>query len=360
MLRDAVVTVASDGRWRGVRPARADDGPAHEGLCVAGLVNAHTHLELSGLVGRVPGGEGFQAWASRSVRTRPDPTVPDGAARARELVDRWGTAVVHDVSNGGHTGPWLVAAGAQGVVHHEVLGRDPAQIARAGAVVAAGVVPVGRGVVRRPSPHALLSTDPELVADALAVGGPPGTLHVAETPDEERLLVAGEGPVADWLDRLGRRWRRGPPPGVDAVALLDRLGVLRRGLLLVHGIHLAPDALRRAARAGAVLTVCPRSNQHIEGRVADIARFVAAGGRVAVGTDSLASSPTLDVLDELPVLAEAVPEVPMETWLSAVTSEASAAWTGGAVGVLQLDIASPADLARGAPTRRWLARPGTV
>lgn len=236
-------------------------------------------------------------------------------------------------------------------------------------MIARGLRPVSRDVVVRPSPHALLSTRPSLVQAAVRAGGDvPASLHVGETADEERLLRSGDGPIADWLDALGRAWRDEAPPGVDAIALLDRLGVLGPSLLLVHGIHLAPDALRRAARARATLVSCPRSNLHIEGRLPDLRLFLAAGGRLALGTDSLASCPDLDVLAEIPVLAGAFPDVPVHTWLAAATHAGADAvaprsrWArvapGRRPGLLQLDVGSLDDLARGAPSRRWLVHPG--
>src|SRR5262249_10858079 len=48
-----------------------------------------------------------------------------------------------------------------------------------------------------------------------------------------------------------------------------------------------------------------RSNRHITGRLPPFREVRAAGLRVALGTDSLASSPSLDVLGEAQALARA-------------------------------------------------------
>lgn len=347
-----------------MRPSAPGDGPWIDGLVVPGLVNAHTHLELSPWWGRVSGGGGFSAWARRLMQTGPDPSLPDGAMRAQELVDRWGVALVHDISNGGGSAPWLRQARLAGVVHHEVLGRDPAQVAQARAVIGHGGRSAGGRVWVRPSPHALLSTRPAVVAEAIAACRQvPASLHVGETAHEERLLREGDGPLAAWLDALGRQWRDEPAPGVDAMSLLDRLGVLDRGLMLVHGIHLDRPSLRRAARAGATLVSCPRSNLHIEGSLPDLSTWLAAGGCLALGTDSLASCPDLDVLGEIPVLARAFPEVPVSRWLGAATWDGLGAvgrgvWPAGRwPGVLELDAGAPEDLACRVPERRWILPP---
>jgi cytosine/adenosine deaminase-related metal-dependent hydrolase len=65
--------------------------------------------------------------------------------------------------------------------------------------------------------------------------------------------------------------------------------------------------------------LCPRSNLHIGGRLPDVPALLESGVRLCLGTDSLASSPTLDVLDEVQVLREAFPAVGDERWLRMAT-----------------------------------------
>lgn len=363
LASDLTVELGEDGSVRGVRAGRAGDGPAVDGLVVPGLINAHTHLELSHAP-QVPGGEGFVAWAGRVLRVPPAPVDPAPAA-ARHLREL-GTACVHDVSGSGGTAPALRAAGLRGVVHHELLTLDARLLA--GRIATAHAYGPGAGpVVTRPSPHALLSTAGALV-QACVASGPrqvPATIHVAETADELALLLHGTGPAADLLDHLGRDWRWWRPPGRGPVEHLDDLGVLGPRLLLVHGVHLDRAALRRAAARRAPLCVCARSNLHIGGRLPDVRCWLEEGGRLALGTDSLASSPDLDVLGELPVLGEAFPEVAAEVWLAAVTHGAAGALradagrveVGARPGLLQLDVGEPADLLRRAPDRRWLVPP---
>ncbi|MCB9665895.1 MAG: amidohydrolase family protein [Alphaproteobacteria bacterium] len=363
LLRDLTVELDEAGTVTGLRPTRAGDGPAASGLVVPGLVNGHTHLELSHAP-QVPGGEGFVAWAGRVLRV-PAPPVDPAPAAARTLVDL-GTAWVHDVSGSGRTAPALRAAGLRGVVHHELLTLDRGLLPERLATARAYGPAVGP-VVTRPSPHALLSTAGALV-QACVASGPrqaPATIHVAETEDELAFLRAGVGPAAELLDRLGRDWRWWRPPGRGPVEHLDDLGVLGPRLLLVHGVHLDPAALRRAAARRAPLCVCARSNLHIGGRLPDVPRWLSEGGRLVLGTDSLASSPDLDVLGELPVLGRAFPRVPAERWLAAVTHEGAGALglpggrivVGARPGLLELDAGTPSDLLRGPVARRWRARP---
>ena len=96
--------------------------------------------------------------------------------------------------------------------------------------------------------------------------------------------------------------------------------------------------------------------------------MVRAGLKLALGTDSLASSPDLDVLGEVAELVDALPSVDPELWLRSVTSTGAdvlrlSGWgrlrPGTRPGLLLLEgIGAPRDLRR-APPRHWLVRPGS-
>lgn len=365
LAEDVVVERAADGTLTAVRPGTPGDGPILDGLLLPGLVNAHTHVEWSA-TGAVPGGQGFHAWAGRLLSQPPvDGTTREAAGRrACDALVAAGTAVVVDVSNGGDTAGWLRDAGLRGIVQVELLGFDveatPRQQARARRL---GEASVPGEVVVRPAPHALFSTAPELVVDAVRCGPPgvPATIHVGEAEDEDRFLREGAGPLAALLDRLGRRWRGWPVPGCGAVEQLDRLGVLGPGLLSVHGVAFDDDDLARIAARRAPLVACPRSNLHIGGRLPALDRWIAHGVRFALGTDGLVSSPDLDVLGEVAVLAQRFPEIPVGRWIVAATQdgadavgrpEAGRLAVGARPGLVLVDVGEPADLRRGPPARR--------
>jgi cytosine/adenosine deaminase-related metal-dependent hydrolase len=361
--------IAEDGRLLDVRPPRAGDGPALPGLVVPGLIDAHTHLELD-LAPPAPGGAGFVAWAAGLMGApRPDDPGPSAARRAVAH----GTAWLGDVSNGGHTAPWLEEAGLAGVVHHEQLGFDRAIVAaRLAALPAAQRRPSGVWV--QPSAHALFSTAPELWRAALrpdpsAIDAPRRAVHLAESEDEDAFLRDQTGPHADLLDRLGRDWRWSPPARATAVGALLDAGVLGPHLLLVHGVHLSAADLAILAAHGVAVALCPRSNLHIGGRLPDVPALLAAGIPLALGTDGSPSSPDRDVLAEAAALAQRWPDLPAATWLDVATHRGADAVgaphhgrlrPGTRPGVLWLDLESPDDLRRGAPARRWLVPPAST
>lgn len=365
VAHDVVFVLDPRGTILDVRPAEVGDPEAVGGFVVPGLINAHTHLEGSHLAGAVPGGKGFGPWAAGFMTARgTGDAEAAGRAAAQGLFDG-GTAAVGDIANGGQTAPWLRDAGLQGTVHHEVLGLGREQRAGLDAAVAQGVRTDG-GITVRPSPHALFSTDPEIVAACAALSGPPGTIHVGEAEAEAQFLRDHTGPFADLLDRLGRDWRHHEAPGCGPLAMLDALGALGPSLLLVHVVRIDPAERALAAVRGATVCFCPRSNRHIGGQLPDVPAWLALGVPAALGTDSLASSPDLDVLGEIPVLADAFPDVPAARWLDMATAGGARALgrpdlgrlaPGCRPGLLALDAGGPEDLVGGPVDRRWIVPP---
>jgi cytosine/adenosine deaminase-related metal-dependent hydrolase len=390
-IADGAVALDEDDVVRAVGPRaelrrRFADAPEErgEGALLPGLVNAHTHLELSDLAGQVPGGEGLVAWATACMRAGAEHTPEqhrDAAMGAAAEAVRLGTAAVGDVSNSLASLPGIAAAGLRGTIFHELLGsRDAAtgdalaDAARERALVSKKQPwPVGLGYV--PAPHAPYSAHPRLIQrifETAARTGLPTSVHVAEDPDELALLHDGSGrwrPVLEAMGvEVGARVPRREP-----VQYLAGLGAFAGPAppLLVHMVHASANDRRLAKNAGATVVLCPRSNRHIGGRLPDVPALLAEGIALALGTDSLASTPDLSLFGEIAALHAAFPDVPPEIWLSAATSggaralrlEPCGALTPGRrPGLIDVAVADPAapleSLVREPrPPIRWIARP---
>jgi cytosine/adenosine deaminase-related metal-dependent hydrolase len=294
-----------------------------EAVLLPALVNAHTHLELSHLRGRIPGGEGLAAWIHLLISTRAgDPWPGQALDEAILQLGEAGVAAVGEVTNTLAALPHLARAGVAGTLYHEVFGFSGARVEAALAAAAdmrgrAG--PPGPGLAIAPSPHAVYSTNPRVLADLLRAG--PASVHVAEDPEERAFCSSMTGPLASLLRMLGAIDLC--PLGRSAVAVVaPHLGPRS---LAVHAVDLDEEDLAGLARSGATVVLCPRSNLHIGGRLPDLPRLLAAGIPLAVGTDSLASAPSLSPLAELAELARACPRVSRARLLAL-------AWNGPAVG----------------------------
>ncbi|MGE3843017.1 MAG: amidohydrolase family protein [Vicinamibacterales bacterium] len=301
-------------------------------VLMPGLVNAHTHLELSHLRAVVARAESLPTWVRHLLRARgAAPTDSKAIACALREARASGTVALGDVSNSLASRDVLRAGDMPAVVFHEILGFDPA-IAEARFRSASNGLDesddAGATVRTRLAPHAPYSTSPELVrliADAMPRAWPPTTIHVAESRAECEFLRFGTGPWRALLDDLGvpvPAWR---PQDWTPVQYLDALGVWQAGVLAVHGIHVTDADLERLAERDVTLVTCPRSNQWVGEGDPPVARFAASGVRVALGTDSLASVDDLNLFAELARLRVLSPEMPARTLLTWATANGASA-----------------------------------
>jgi cytosine/adenosine deaminase-related metal-dependent hydrolase len=338
-IGDAAVVV--DERCEVIDVGRAGDVlPRHGGIAVErargvlvpGLVNAHTHLELSALRGCVPGGSGFVPWVEHLIGARVEARPEDdeeAIERAVEELDASGTVAVGEVTNSLGAVHALARRGFIGSVFHEVFGVDRASVERRVAELPrileerVGSWP-SPDLAYAPTPHTLYTTHESvvrrLVRDArdrhVRV-----SVHLSEHAPERRFLEHGDGPVRNWYEaRLKLRPESIAWPGKAPIALADEWGVLDSHVLCVHLTDARPRELELVARRGAPLVFCPRSNLFIEARLPPLIAARAAGLVPALGTDSLASNTSLDVLAEARALADRFPTVPavellrMATW----------------------------------------------
>ncbi len=326
VLRDGALALDGDHIVAlGPRPeveARFGRGERLDAVLLPALVNAHTHLELSHLRGRIPGGEGLARWIRLLVSARARDPDPGPALDAALLeLEEAGVAAVGEVTNSLSSLPHLTRAGLAGTVFHEVFGYSEERIAAALAVaraLQARAPAPGPGLSLVTTPHAVYSTSPRAVAELLRAGK--ASIHLAEDPGERRFCNEAAGPFASLARALG----------VSDVARTGRSAVacvaphLSPRSLAVHVVDLDEEDVGDLARSGATAVLCPRSNLHVGGRLPDLPRLLAAGIPVAVGTDSLASSPSLAPLAELATLRRAFPQVEPSRLLAL-------AWNGGAV-----------------------------
>ncbi len=316
-LRDGRVGVA-DGRVVSVEPDRdtsargealVDLGP---GVLFPGLVNAHCHLELSSLQGRLPLPSAFVPWVAALVAARGAETAErsrEATVRAIASMEATGTVAVGDVSNSLAHLDLLESSSLESVVFYELIGWDAAHaqeiLGRADERL--------RAVGRRPAPnveirlaaHAPHSVSPALFAGLRERGGP-AALHLAESEAESRFLAGEDG---DWSAFLAERVGNVPfvAPRTSPVRYVSEMGVLHPRLVAAHCARV--DAADRGllARAGVHVAVCPRSNRNLGVAVPPVPDMLAAGVRLCLGTDSLASAPTLDLLADAAALRREFP-----------------------------------------------------
>lgn len=298
------------------------------------LVNAHVHLELSYLGGEVPARGGFRAWVERLIAARAGERTAQGRrrrdlglGRAADTILATGTGAVGDIDSSGAV---------------QVLAPHPLRVTAFREVLDAGdegrsdsaMERVGRALPRRVglreglSPHAPFTVSERTLLRLGQLARRrrlPVAIHWAETEEEERYLLTGEGPFAGFVSTT---------PGRSGLQRLEAAGLLGPGTALVHGNHPGRGELPRVARAGATVVHCPGSH-HFFGRAPfPLAAYRRAGVRLALGTDSAASNAELDMRREMQLARETLPLSAAEVFRMATENAALAIGAGEELGTL--------------------------
>jgi aminodeoxyfutalosine deaminase len=208
----------------------------------------------------------------------------------------------------------IAGAGLEGVVLNEVLGNDPA---------VPSLPDDSPGLSYSYAGHALHTTSPEILRALKSASKKRKSvfsLHLSESEAETEFLATGRGEWAGLLESRDIDFSDWDLKGERPVARAERLGLLGPETLAVHLLDVTPAEVGVLAESRTPVCVCPRSNLALHGKLPDIEAFMAAGLTVALGTDSLASAPSLDMFHEMSFVASKYPGLRPETILNMATT----------------------------------------
>jgi aminodeoxyfutalosine deaminase len=293
-----------------------------ESVILPGLVNAHTHLDLTNHRGLVARTARFTDWLLQLMGHRQEDSawvnraIRDGV----EMSLASGTTTVGDILGFGGSAKTLKDAPIRKVVFFETTGFSPERtelgIARIDENLAAS--PPDSLFTPATSPHAPYSTSARLYRHCLAKGLHLCT-HLSETRAEIEFLATGAGAFAELLETLQISMEEWTAPGASPVQYMNGLGVLASQPLLAHCNYLSDSDIRLLAESGTSVVFCPRSHHYFYHTDHPIERLLESNVNLAIGTDSLASNWSLSMLDELKFLARTQPQIPPETLIDLVT-----------------------------------------
>ncbi|MHB1615044.1 MAG: amidohydrolase family protein [Actinomycetes bacterium] len=283
--------------------ARRRDWP---GWLIPGLVNAHAHLQYSAFADLAALGADFPTWIATLTARRRGMTGRDWTASTRVGIAaclRAGvTAVADVVTDPVVLGP-TARSGLAGLSYLEVVAVDEDGWAAAETTLVRALESAPRGRVLGISPHSLYTLGHAALVGAAQVARSRGLrlhLHLAETDAESRYVATGDGPLAAAAARYG--WRMAllaaGGSGLTPAGLADELGLLGPDVHVAHGVHAGAADRARLRRRGTAVAVCARSNRVLATGDPPVAAFLDESVPLALGTDSLASSPDLDLLAE--------------------------------------------------------------
>jgi cytosine/adenosine deaminase-related metal-dependent hydrolase len=279
-----------------------------QSVILPGLVNTHTHLELTALRGYLEKEESdFVAWLRKLTIARLERMTADDIRvsamwGACEAV-RAGITCVGDASDFGKMSMLaLQDVGLRGIVFQESFGPDPRLVEENFAQLKVKIaelreleselVQVG---VSPHAPYTVCGPQLELIADFAISERRPLMMHAAESQAEEDFLRHGKGLFADGLAQRGIAWT---PPRTSTIQYLKQVGILDCEPLLAHCIRVDQNDIETLAQTGSKVAHCPKSNAKLGHGRAPLTSFLDAGVKVGLGSDSVASNNTCDLIEE--------------------------------------------------------------
>ena len=324
-LRNGYVEYTEDGTIvsAGVCRDPASEKDFRKGALMPGFVNSHCHLELSHLKGKFRKGTGMSGFINQINELRDFTSAENRMAEAARWLDilwRQGVSAMADISNCDETFRMKSVSPLYTRTFLEVFGTEPEDCGQVmDSVRNLAEKAASYGIAAAPTPHACYTMSPELLTAASAEGLAAGYLsyHSEESCEEDELMESGTGPLAE--NYRGRNLSTPPVTGRQSLFyFIDRLLKVHQPpfdehILLVHNVCLTQEGIDYASGylKNVWWAVCPLSNIFIHNSLPPIPLMRKNGLGITVGTDSLSSNDTLDMVREMYCLQQAFPEVPL-------------------------------------------------
>lgn len=279
------------------------------GILIPGMINAHSHLELSYLRGAIAEATGFAGFAREIGRVRGNYTNEErlhAASVADSEMWHEGVEAVVDIANDTLVMPIKEHSKIEYHTLFEAFGlmtnSADAQYAMASQYDNTGA-----------TPHSTYSLQNDIFCDIAHKGTEPLSIHFLES-DDEIALYNNSGSLWDWYERMG--WEcdflhYGSPTKriVESVPA-------HRSTLLVHGCKATREdvaMLNSHFKTPATWVLCPESNRYISGLTPSVDMLREMGAAIAIGTDSLASTRHISMVQNMLLLGN-IPLIDLLTY----------------------------------------------
>jgi cytosine/adenosine deaminase-related metal-dependent hydrolase len=310
-IRDGAVAV--DGDRIVAVGSRKDLTVAHprvrvrqwSGILTPGLVNAHTHLQYTDFAALASSGLAFPEWIRSLTAQRADYTEArwqESARRGVHYLLRSGTTAVADVVTDECVLTPVGRSGIGGVFYLEVIADDKLWTAERRAKLLGALDTAPAGTVVGISPHTPYTVGTSVFKECVAIARERGLRlhpHLAETDHEVEFIRHGTGRFAELNQRVNFEMELlDGGSGFGAAAYLDSFDGLGPDVHVAHGVHCDHNDRALLKERRTAVALCVRSNKILQAGEPPVADYLREYSPIALGTDSLASSPSLDLWEE--------------------------------------------------------------
>ncbi len=347
-------------------PPGAEEFDFGDAILFPGFINAHCHLEFSCLKGRLPSKTPFAEWITLVGGLRgslPEQEIVEGIQRGVSECARAGTTTVLDIFTLDTAAVPIGKSGLRAWGFLESISLNPEACESALEELMNRFERFGESSRLKAglSPHTPYTVSMPLgrrVAEMALERDVLTAIHLAETPEERRMVVDGDGPLVDAFRRIGFLSGSWQAPCMSPVAWADQVGLLGPKTLAVHVNDVTDEEIDLLAAKDCSAVFCPKCHDYFGRPRHPLPKLIEAGVNVCIGTDSLASNSSLDLLAELREARKQFPKIsPLTLFKMIGANPAKFLREESRLGVLQegahcdLTILSPAPKPTGDPER---------
>lgn len=326
--------IASVGRFSSdnvVRDAKVFDFRNH--VVLPGLINAHTHLELTYILGKIQPTNDFIKWIKKVIRLRKKASLDELRESSELGVDsciQSGTTTVVDIAATDASIEPLKNAPIRKIVLPELISIDPDDaknaftklLQRLKAIRQDDLLSVG---IAPHAPYTISAELYKLTAKYSRDNGMPLSTHLCETREEIEFLRDADSKMGRFL-----KWRKlfplsWEPPMAAPAKYLSSMNALGDNTLLIHFNYPSDEEIEIVKKSRSSVVFCPGSHRFFKHEPYPLVKLLDAGINVCIGTDSLASNWTLSILDELRVIRRDFPDIPAKQLINLATQNAACA-----------------------------------
>ncbi len=334
-LKRGIISVKTDGTIAGIEDSggklsERESAEFHNGIIIPGFVNCHCHLELSHMKGRTAPGKGLAEFLKnfRTKRENGNETILFSAAEADREMYSGGVMLCADICNTRMTFDIKKKSRIKYISLLEVFGLQPEKAGRRmDEVLQLAAIAHDYNLPFSIVPHAAYSislTLFRLLKEATAKNRIT-SLHFMETKAEKTFLKYYDGPLMESYRDSELLPENQAFVRDHAEAVLEEV-TPSGNLILVHNTFVDRTTIRKVRnRKNLYWCLCPRANLYIEDHVPPVDLLTGEGCRIVIGTDSLASNDSLNILAELKVLQAHFQEIPLEELVRWATLNGAAA-----------------------------------
>jgi len=331
-VRNMMIIADDSGRIMKIAPVSDEpDVIEYNGILCPGFINAHCHLELSHLAGKIEKNTGLDGFIRSFIPLRSS-IHPDKFSMKNAAETMWnnGIQAVGDTCNTADT--FLLKSDGQ-IRYHNFIELFNVDASKVHQTYESGLQLLQQSLENKLSaslvPHAPYSVPPALfesIRDHSNKNSSLWSMHNQETKSEDEMFFSGTGKLYDLLHSLGVDLSWHKPANKSSLKTVSDY-FPETNMLLVHNTFTGMKDImfleRELFKERTWLCVCPNANLYIENTLPDIQLFHDSGFKIVIGTDSLASNDTLSVFEEIKTIAGKFENIPLENILTWATKNAA-------------------------------------